>query len=175
MENNYPIKYTVMAIRELIGWRPGLSMVGRKSYIAAYIVSKCYVISEKKEYKKNGDINYTYEVVFPIKVINPDASFERQVPEYNSDDECINKIIVNDLFDNFDDAYVLANRKNNELLIEISNIPYDDKYFSKIKTERRKYKEKLEKYRKIESMLESKMKIEQVYEELNNTYQKRKN
>ena len=39
MELNYPVKYALMPVRE---------QVGREYEIVMYIVSKCYLISEKK-------------------------------------------------------------------------------------------------------------------------------
>ena len=54
MKNNYPIKYAAMPIYEQTGWTHGLNALERNYDVVAYIVSKCYLISERKEYERNG-------------------------------------------------------------------------------------------------------------------------
>lgn len=47
-QNKYPITYAVMPITEQVDWYPGLNELEREYGTVAYIISKCYLISEKR-------------------------------------------------------------------------------------------------------------------------------
>lgn len=57
MKNNYPVKYAIMPIQNC------------DDKIMAYIVSKCYIISEEKNYSFDGNFKTSYNVFFLINLI----------------------------------------------------------------------------------------------------------
>ena len=63
MKNNYPIKYTIMPILECKNCQYDYDEQLKIEYqTICYIVSKCYLISEKIRYKENGLQSQEYEV-----------------------------------------------------------------------------------------------------------------
>lgn len=120
-ELKYPIRYAIMPIIE-----------ETNNEIIFYMVSKCYVISEKKEYLKDGKCKITYEIVFPYfekmnfpnYIENLDYFYEvnldlfknmkRIFPEYNIYKQCSNSTIISQLFSSLDDALYVANKMNEE-------------------------------------------------------------
>ena len=110
MKNNYPIKYVVIPLKQ------NLESISNFSY---YIVSKCYVINEVKEYKSNGDISFNYRVVIPYQY-NNNLGWQRVEPRYNSSYiKSANSTIVSELFDNIAEAKVKANELNTLMLNQI--------------------------------------------------------
>lgn len=109
---NYPIKYAILGIEEQVGWLPGLHEMEREYDICGYIVSKVYVVGEFIKYNGDGSYKKFYQVVFPFTSI-----YERkiQVPSYNLNWDCHNYVNVSEIFDNFDDAKIVSNKKNKEL------------------------------------------------------------
>ena len=67
MKYNYPVKYAAMPIIEQVGWSQGLNELERNYDVICYIVSKCYLLSDKTKYKENGKKEKEYEVVFPYQ------------------------------------------------------------------------------------------------------------
>ena len=70
MKYNYPVKYAAMPIIEQVGWSHGLNELERNYDVVCYIVSKCYLLSDKTKYKENGKNEKEYEVVIHIKKDN---------------------------------------------------------------------------------------------------------
>ena len=80
MEEKYPVGYTIMPIYARVG-----NILSNDHYLkisnsivkygnihleaVGYIVSKCYIFSEIKEYLSNGEIRKSYEVVFPYQKV----------------------------------------------------------------------------------------------------------
>ena len=93
MKYNYPVKYTAMPIIEQVGWSHGLNELERNYDVVCYIVSKCYLISDRTKYNENGENEKEYEVVFPYQRRQYYDSWERVTPSFNNG--CINSNFVN--------------------------------------------------------------------------------
>lgn len=162
MEIKYPIKYAIMPIIEQTGRYPDLHELGYEYSIVANIVSKCYVVGERKEYLKDGTFNIKYEVVFQYDKSNYNDDYEPIIPKYNIYSQCINSMFVNQLFNNFDEALAIANQLNREILEnQIKFLPPKSR-----KKVEECHQETLEKYKKIEQTIEQKtcdMKVTQTY------------
>lgn len=149
----YPIKYAVMPIEQQIGWSMVLlNELEQECHVALNIVSKCYVVGERKEYKKDGTCRMKYEVVFLF--LKEDlvhyGGFRPAIPEYNIDFQCTNSIFVEQLFNSFEEASIVAEQANNEILAyEMSYVPIDS--FEKVN---QNYQELLSRYQKIEEIIE---------------------
>ena len=120
MKNNYPIKYAIMSM--IIDE----NLYNEKEYNEiGYIASKCYVVNEIKKYLENGNINVSYEVVFPFK-INQYGELVRFEPSFDIYGECINSVSVTKLFDNYEEANKYAKEKNDKIINEmVRNLPYN--------------------------------------------------
>jgi len=118
MKNNYPIKYAAMPIYEQTGWNHGLNSLERNYDVVAYIVSKCYLINENKEYKMDGKIKNNYEVVFPYSnsVSNHYNEYKRKEPEYDINYQCSNSIVVKNVFDTYEEATKEVKKLNSGIL-----------------------------------------------------------
>lgn len=80
MEEKYPVGYTIMPIYAKVG-----NCLSSDHYLnisnsivnygnihleaVGYIISKCYIFSEIKEYLANGDIRKSYEIVLPYQKV----------------------------------------------------------------------------------------------------------
>ncbi len=145
MELNYPVKYALMPVRE---------QVGREYEIVMYIVSKCYLISEKKIYSGDGKCSCSYEVVFPI-IIDDERNIFVSLPQYSDKEECVNSLIVDRLFDNFMEASKVASKKNQKILdSRLDDVPYKSRYLfqEQVTLVRRKFQELQQKYQRIEEI-----------------------
>ncbi len=80
MEEKYPVGYTIMPIYARVGnvlTNDHYLMISNSIVkygdihleVVGYIVSKCYIFSETKEYLANGEIRKSYEVVFPYQKV----------------------------------------------------------------------------------------------------------
>lgn len=150
VKNKYPIKYALMPVREQIGGNK------KKYEIALYIVSKCYVISKIRDYIGDRDSKCSYEVVFSFS-IDDDGSISLVLPQYSERDICVNSIVVDCLFEDFDEALSVAKRKNQEILDKkINSIPCGSRYQTEqqVAFVRKRHKELLDKYKKIEALNE---------------------
>ncbi len=85
---SYPIKYGILKLTEPSGWPIGTQEVTR-----GYIVSKCYLVREIKEYQEDGNMKKTYQVVFPYRnyyqfkiAMKSNLTFEEhaQTPNFNA-------------------------------------------------------------------------------------------
>lgn len=104
---NYPIKYAAMPI-----------INNKAEYkIVAYLPVKCYLIKEIKTYDSNGSSNMNYEVVFAFAKLNylHFANSIKQFPNFNLNKACYNSLIVDNIYENFDDT-LKASNYNNEIL-----------------------------------------------------------
>lgn len=156
-ELKYPIKYAIMPIEEQTGWYPGLNELERVYDVVANIVSKCYVVGERKTYLSDGTFEIQYEVVFMYDKNN--ASYGRfvpSVPEYNFYFQCTNSIVVEQLFNSFEEALVVANQHNNDILYhEIGCLSFDDDFKDNVEMLKLEHQERLERYKKIEKIIET--------------------
>ena len=140
MENkmDYPIKYAVLEIKEKGGW-----LVGYKEITQGFIVSKCYVVESKITYKSDGSSRISHKVVFPYDDIQTfKNSFQdgmtylgkENYPRYDACDNPYPVRIVDELFDTYYDAKIVAENKNEEyrsgIGVELSTLDpnWIDKY-----------------------------------------------
>lgn len=125
-EINYPIKYAVMPIVEQFGRDYYINNQLHRDVLVSHIVSKCYVLSEEKEYFKDGTSKISYRVLFPwqknsaLLCQNGNTLSTGGFSKYDTDD-FINYFYsfstkVDKLFDNFDDALVLSEELNKQIL-----------------------------------------------------------
>lgn len=157
MKNNYPIKYATMPIYEQTCWNSGLNELERGYGVVAYIVSKCYVINEQKQYLYNGDYNISYQVVFPYKKDNQFPNeWIRVEPEFNYSREYTNSVIVEETYDNYVDALEKANAKNKQILCEqIAKLP-SEKIIEEMDKVKQQFNDKIEKYKILQVLIEEK-------------------
>ena len=156
MKNNYPIKYASMPIYEQTGWTHGLNTFERNYDIVAYIVSKCYLISERKEYGRDGKIKNKYEVVFPYSnsVSNYYNEYKRREPEYDCAHECSNSITINNIFDTYEKVNEEVQKLNREILNKGFGYLSVEKFLEKQQELTDKHNEKLENYKLLETEIE---------------------
>lgn len=182
MKNNYPIKYAVMPIIEQTGWYPGLNELEREYGVVCYIVSKCYVVGREEKYNRYGNTICEYKVVFPYKKDELHRYLLRVEPDYDFYGRCSNYINVDKVFDSFEEAREDASKKNNKIVNKkISFLHCDDDFLKNVSLLREAQEEKVNKYRKIERMMEKnssdlivndKVKEQYVIIERNNSYKR---
>jgi len=112
MKCNYPIKYALFVKKRQRGWVTGLNELERDMVIDYFVVSKCYQVEEKLDFKENGNIEKSYRVVFPY--CNQQGEWIRVVPEHGYSGIC-NAVEVDNLYDTFDEALLVAENENNKL------------------------------------------------------------
>ena len=183
MKNNYPIKYAAMPIIEQTGRAPGLNELEREYRVVCYIVSKCYVVGREEKYNMYGNTECKYKVVFPYERDNLHRYLLRVEPNYNCYGECRNSINVDKVFDNFEEAREDALKKNKKIVNKkISFLHCDDNFLQNVSLLRKEQDEKVNKYRKIERMMENnssdlvvndQVKEQSVIIERNNSYKKK--
>ncbi len=157
MKYNYPIKYAAMPIIEPIN--------RLEKATVCYIVSKCYLVGEKTIYKIDGDYEKEYAVVFPYQPIYFDDKtkifdLEKVIPQYNFNFQCNNYNLVEQVFDNYEEALKFTNEKNSNLINnECSYIPR-----SKAHKEREEFQNNLRKYRILTNqILDNTITLDQSY------------
>jgi hypothetical protein len=117
MKYNYPVKYAIMPIYKQTDWIQGLNELERDFEVIGYIVSKCYVLSEKTKYLEDGSKVKEYEVVFPYQKNDyMSDEFKRVYPKYNINNQCYNSKIVSNLYDNYIDALSNSKTLNDKIL-----------------------------------------------------------
>ncbi len=152
-EVKYPIKYAVMPVKEN---DCSYGKLGQECRVVANIVSKCYVVSEKKLYLGDGNYKTLYEVVFPYKKVCTEIEVhsEHSIPEFNIYSECTNSICVNQLFDSYSDTLTVVNKLNEDILYqEIGCLPYNDEFESNVGKLKMKHQKTLDKCKKFENCL----------------------
>lgn len=136
MKNNvlYPIKY-------------GLLEIPNSTF--GYVVSKCYVVEDTVKYYPNGSRQEYHKVVFPYPSIGNyllkmryDAETKslgiRNYPKYDMFNNICNTSVVRELFDSYEEAYVYATVKNQNLINELyEKIPFKHTDDIKLKDEER--------------------------------------
>lgn len=105
-EVNYPKKYALIKLKEYIEYDEVYSTRIMKTY--AYIVGECYLINKitkKVVFDKTRDY---YEVVF---IREPNSPYEKE-PRFYPNNECYNSEIVDEVFDNIEDAIIYRDKRN---------------------------------------------------------------
>lgn len=141
MKYNYPVKYAAMPIIE-------------QDDIVCYIVSKCYLLSDKTKYKENGEKVKVYEVVFPYQR-GQYYTWERVTPSFNvSNYACINSDFVEKVFDNYEEALEFATQKNKKLCDATwAYLPYTKDLNNQISKEIEKFCDRLSRYKMLEQQI----------------------
>ena len=102
-EKTYPVKYTLLPIRE-----ERMSKMGKPyDKVVCYIVAKAYVVEEYKKYKEDGTYTTTYKVCFPHIVYTERVNHYRKTPDSPLARD--NEYVTSKLFDNYED--VLAEKE----------------------------------------------------------------
>ena len=124
MNNNFPIKYAILPLKEEGGY-----LVNYQDIIRGYIVSKCWVIESSIKYISNDNFKIYHKVIFPYKnltmfkkyLVHKENDLEpRVLPNSDSLD------IVLNLYDSYEKAKQDASEKNEIMRHElILNIPYN--------------------------------------------------
>lgn len=154
MKLNYPIKYALMPIVEKTGYQAGVFGMEDTYDIVCYIVSKCYVLSDKVKYEKDGSKKEEYEVVFPYQRNNY-SEFKYTEPSFNLlNNQCVNSNVVNKIFQTYEDALVNANEENDKLLSKsLSFIRYTEDINEVLQEKKKEFKEKLLKYKLLQKQI----------------------
>ncbi len=134
MENNFPVKYAILELKEDGGYLSNYSDITR-----GFIVSKCYVLESVVKYLANGKSKVFYKVFFPFQNLNilKLALQNNQLdigqklePTFNLNGEANPTTVVSNLFDTYEDAKRFTHIKNeflkNELPIYISSKEYKE-------------------------------------------------
>ncbi len=151
MKYNYPIKYTAMPIIEQVGWSYGLNELERDYDVVCYIVSKCYLISDKIKYKEDGKTEHEYEVVFPYQK-SQYHNWKRVIPTFNN--KCTNSNTVEKVFDTYEEALEFTNEKNQKLCAKTwSYLPYSKDLNHQISQKIQEFNNKLSKYKLLEQQI----------------------
>ena len=155
MKKNYPIKYAVIPMIEQVGWSHGLNELERKYDAVCYIVSKCYLIEENKEYKADGTVRVKYHVVCPYEC-DEFNEWNRVEPEFSIfHGQCINDVVVDEVYDSFEEAKVDKDVKNQKILKEkFSYMPFE-MYRKRHKEVESEFNNKLTYYNQLETMIEN--------------------
>lgn len=156
-EINYPIKYAVLELKE------------RNSYLDEYdditkgfIPSKCYVIESDIIYNPDGSNKMVHIVVFPFQDIK---SFKislgnlgkANIPNFEEYGTICPINMVTDLFDNYENAKIVTEQKNEELKYKLLS-KYTSSNLSKLSYEN--YKHRIENGLEICYMFEQLVQIE---------------
>jgi len=137
-EINYPIKYAVLELKKRGGWS-----VGYEDITQGFIVSKCYVVESNITYHFDGTSSLTHKVVFPfediscleVSLVNGSLNIgEKNIPSYNASNRHPQTQVVTSLFDSYEKAKIIAERKNEEcrhgliLKVAIGNPNWKEKF-----------------------------------------------
>lgn len=153
MKYNYPVKYAAMPIIEQVGWSQGLNELERNYDVICYIVSKCYLLSDKTKYKENGKKEKEYEVVFPYQK-RQYYNWKRVVPSFNFNYNCTNSDFVKEVFDNYEKALEFVTQKNKELCKKTwGYLPYIEDLDSQISKKIEEFNDKLSRYKMLEQQI----------------------
>ena len=128
-----------------------------ENYGVIYIASKCYVVGRQEEYSMYGDTLCQYNVVFPYEKDKRYGDFLSRVEpsECLMNGSCNNSINVDKVFDDFDEAKVVASKKNKEILSKIlSFIPFDANFNQNSSLVKENHEELVNYYQEVERMIE---------------------
>lgn len=154
MKYNYPVKYAAMPIIEQVGWSHGLHELERNYAVVCYIVSKCYLLSDKTKYKENGENEKEYEVVFPYQK-GQYYGWERVTPSFNIFNyTCTNSEFVDQVFDSYEEAVEAVTQKNKKLCDKtLIYLPYTKDLASQISKKKEQFNDRLSRYKMLEQQI----------------------
>ncbi len=154
MKYNYPVKYAAMPIIEQVGWSHGLNELKRNYDVVCYIVSKCYLLSDKTKYKENGKNEKVYEVVFPYQK-GQYYSWERVTPSFNVfNHACTNSDFVEKVFDSYEEALEFVTQKNKKLFDKtLVHLSYTEDLAAQLSKKREEFNDMLSRYKMLEQQI----------------------
>ena len=144
--NGFPKKFASMELEKFSGYNFGLNELEPDFRVYANIVAECYVISETKRYYSDGTSKMFYEVVYTWKK-NLDGKLLKQIPEFNLNSQCFNSVIVEEIFDNIQEAKDYTRAKNEELIVKNATIYPITEYVAK----RKEFEEELKQAYQLET------------------------
>jgi len=121
-EVKYPIKYGILEVSEPIGWP-----IGSESVKRGYIVSKCYLVESIIKYYPSGISKNFIKVVFPYKdFYNFKIAYMKKidylehqiVPQYDFQGSVYPVSVIDEYFDNYEEAKEVAVKKNQQLQVQ---------------------------------------------------------
>lgn len=114
-EMNYPIKYAVLPIKVMPEecYAPGTFGGSEDFDVRGYIVSKVYLTKEIMSYEKDGTSKLYYEITYPYPTEN--SIYRERTYPYSIWSGEINRELVDNVFDTYEEAKEKANTLNEEL------------------------------------------------------------
>ena len=147
MKYNYPVKYAAMPIIEQVGWSHGLNELDRVYDVVCYIVSKCYLLSDRTKYNQDGKIEKDYEVVLPYQK-REYYNWERITPSVND------STYVEKVFNSYNEALEFVTQKNKELCDKtLAFLPFTKDLKNQISEKTQEFNDRLSKYKKLEQQI----------------------
>ena len=155
-EINYPIKYAVLELKERDGYLNEYDNITK-----GFIPSKCYVIESDTIYNPDGSNKKTHIVVFPFQdlkgfKISLGNIGKANIPNFEEYEVKCPINMVTELFDNYENAKIVAEQKNEELKCKLLS-KYTSSNSSRLSYEN--YKHRIENGLKICYMFEQLVQI----------------
>lgn len=148
----FPIRYAVMPIKSENDWLEK-NLANDVLKEVGYIVSKVYLLGDRKLNFFNGTSRTEFEVVFPYKT--PENLNNRIVPEYGIDEFYSNSVMIDNVYPTYDTAAEVAELKNAKIKrkLEGSIVCTKDDLLKKIHDVDIIFDNKLAKYKEFESLI----------------------
>lgn len=111
----YPIKYGILGKKKINdSYSKTLTDITSFDDIEVFIVSRCFLISEIKNYISKNEVKTSYKVVFPCESKN-NINGEIIIPIIDNEDEYINYKLTPFIFDKYEDASQMVDNLNDKL------------------------------------------------------------
>lgn len=148
----FPIRYAVMPIKSENDWLEK-NLANDVLKEVGYIVSKVYLLGDRKLNFFNGTSRTEYEVVFPYQT--PENLNNRIVPEYGIDEFYSNSEMIDNVYATYDAAAEVAELKNAKIKrkLEGSIVCTKDDLLKKIHDVDIIFDNKLAKYKEFENLI----------------------
>lgn len=147
-----------MPIYEQNGWNNGINELEKNFNVTGYIVSKCYLLSDKIIYLVNGDQQKEYEVVFPYqeKEYGCPNEWVRTNPKFNNfTNVCVNSIVVENLYESYAEASRKVEILNRKILFSLLRNTLNHLNTDKSEQIENVYYGKLNSYKILEANIEA--------------------
>lgn len=152
ISKKFPVRYAVMPIKSEEDWLDE-TLVNDVLEDVGYIVSKVYLLGDRKLNFFNGTSRIEYEVVFPYRT--PDDLNSRILPQYGIDNFYSNSEMVDNIYVTYDAALEEANFKNEKIKkkLEGSIVCTKNELLKRIHDIDDIFDKKLSKYKEFESII----------------------
>ena len=111
VKKQYPIKYYALGLEKFSHYAQEIEELEPVNEIYAYIVAKCYLISETKLHNQDGTQTMSYGIV-PLFSIKENKEI---MPEYKWNGECTNIEYISKIFDDEKSAKEYTRKINKEI------------------------------------------------------------